>query len=197
MLIGSFVYFDVVVLVILLTFFIPFWIFRLLAWQLFSYSGLRELVGERDLLEFFWTIIPTGTVAFLCYLNLRFLCQEVPPIEGDIIKVIGRQWYWRYDYFSGLSYDSLMLDLLDEVDKPLRARYGVPCSLLIRSSDVIHCFSIPDLGLKVDAIPGRVNQISFLPDRIGVYAGYCAELCGAGHAYMPVILEVVVGSGLK
>lgn len=90
-----------------------------------------------------------------------------------------------------------MGDFVSRVDKPLYAFYSVPCSLLVTSSDVIHSFSIPDLTIKADAVPGRVNWLLFVPDRLGVFVGYCTELCGAGHAYMPVVLEVLSRACLK
>jgi len=84
-----------------------------------------------------------------------------------------------------------MTDLIRGVDKPLRLFFQSPCNILVTSADVIHSFSIPDLGIKVDAIPGRINQNYLFPDRMGIFSGYCTELCGAGHAYMPVVLEVL------
>lgn len=91
------------------------------------------------------------------------------------------------------NYDSLMADFIDSVDKPLRLTYKVSTCVLVTSSDVIHSFALPELNLKVDAIPGRVNQTLFYPDRLGTFVGYCRELCGAGHAYMPIVVEVVRG----
>lgn len=88
-----------------------------------------------------------------------------------------------------------MTDFVGCVDKPLRLDYLVPQCLLITSADVIHSFSVPTLSLKCDAVPGRVNQITFTPDRLGVFVGYCRELCGAGHAYMPIVVEVVKSTG--
>lgn len=87
-----------------------------------------------------------------------------------------------------------MLDFLGSVDKPLRLFYKVPACLLVTSADVIHSFALPSFKLKVDAVPGRINQVSFCPDRLGVFVGYCRELCGAGHAYMPIVVEVVMRS---
>lgn len=84
-----------------------------------------------------------------------------------------------------------MVDLLMGVDKPLRLFYGVPSYLLVTSADVVHSFSVPDVGVKVDAIPGRINQVAVFPDRLGVFVGFCTELCGAGHSYMPVVVEVL------
>lgn len=109
------------------------------------------------------------------------------------VKVVGRQWYWSYEmpgFESG--YDSVMTDFIDSVDKPLRVNLYDFYHLIITSSDVIHSFSVPELHLKVDAIPGRINQNVFFADRLGVFVGYCRELCGAGHAYMPIVIESVM-----
>lgn len=84
-----------------------------------------------------------------------------------------------------------MLDLLDGVDKPLRIGLRDICTLAVTSADVIHSFSVPEFNLKMDAIPGRINQTRFCAYRLGVFVGYCTELCGAGHGYMPVVVEVV------
>ena len=90
-----------------------------------------------------------------------------------------------------MSYDSFMTDFVGGVDKPLRLGVKVPYHLLVSSRDVIHSFSLPEYKLKMDGVPGRVNQIFFCPERLGVFVGYCSELCGAGHAYMPIVVEVV------
>ena len=84
-----------------------------------------------------------------------------------------------------------MRDFVKGVDKPLRLRVKVSYRLLVTSADVIHSFSVPECNLKIDGIPGRINQIYFCPERLGVFVGYCRELCGAGHAYMPIVVEVV------
>lgn len=88
-------------------------------------------------------------------------------------------------------YDSVIGDFVDSVDKPLRLAWGDSYCFYVTSADVIHSFRIPFLGVKVDAVPGRINQFPFIPDSCGRHVGYCSELCGAGHAYMPIVLEVV------
>lgn len=84
-----------------------------------------------------------------------------------------------------------MTDFVDSVDKPLCLELHNYYHLVVTSSDVIHSFSLPELNLKVDAIPGRLNQRVIFADHLGRFVGYCRELCGAGHAYMPIVLEVV------
>lgn len=94
-------------------------------------------------------------------------------------------------------YDSVMLDFIDRVDKPLRLFFNIHYRFVVTSADVIHSFSVPRFGLKMDAVPGRINQMRFTPDRLGVFVGYCTELCGAGHGYMPVVVEVVRSPSLS
>ena len=109
------------------------------------------------------------------------------------IKVVGRQWYWTYNYDSedGTEYDSVMSDFVIGVDKPIRMVLKDNYRFLVTSSDVIHSFSIPEFNVKLDAIPGRLNFTAFTPEHFGIFIGYCTELCGAGHAYMPIVVEVV------
>lgn len=80
---------------------------------------------------------------------------------------------------------------MTRVDKPMQLEQGNYYRLLVASEDVIHGFSVPDLGIKIDAIPGRLNSVVFFADRFGVFVGYCTELCGVGHGYMPVVIEIV------
>lgn len=188
---GGFMYFDLIFLILFLCCYIPAWVFCVLGWQVSTFKGISVLSHEKGFLEFFWTVIPTGAIGIMCLLNLQFLVVEQGTVVGDVVKVVGRQWYWTYEPLDREEFDSLMTDFVTGVDKPLRVFYGDPCHFLVTSADVIHSFSVPDACMKVDAIPGRVNQHIFYPDRMGVLSGYCTELCGAGHAYMPVVLEVV------
>lgn len=153
---------------------------------------MTSLRKESKLVEFAWTVVPTVAVSILCFFNL--LCVGDEPVFGvvDVVKAIGCQWYWSYE-IEGVedSYDSVMSDFIDSVDKPLRVSHGVPHILIVTASDVIHSLALPSFKLKLDAIPGRINQTIFYPDRMGIFVGYCRELCGAGHAFMPMVVEVI------
>nr|UDU84926.1 cytochrome c oxidase subunit 2 [Glypthelmins quieta] len=192
MLLFNMLYLDLILYVIVLCSFIPIWVFLVLGWQVSGGNDLTSLDNENNWVEFAWTVFPTLAVGYLCFLNLLCLGDEPTFGVSDIVKAVGCQWYWSYD-IAGVegSYDSLMTDFLTSVDKPLRVVYQTPYILLITSSDVIHSFAVPSFNLKMDAIPGRINQVVFCPDRMGVFAGYCSELCGAGHAFMPIVIEVV------
>nr|YP_009938513.1 cytochrome c oxidase subunit II [Prosthogonimus cuneatus]QNU39797.1 cytochrome c oxidase subunit II [Prosthogonimus cuneatus] len=194
----NFLYLDLSGYILLLCVFIPVWVFLMLCWQLSCVADIPLLDSEDNLVELVWTVLPTLLVSLLCFLNLQCLGCEGYRVFTGVVKVVGHQWFWSYDVVDGSgSYDSLMLDFIDSVDKPLRLSYLGVYSLLITSADVIHSFAVPAYNLKVDAIPGRVNQILFCPDRLGVFVGYCSELCGAGHAYMPIVMEVVMRKSLS
>nr|WSP01973.1 cytochrome c oxidase subunit 2 [Allocreadium lobatum] len=170
--------------------FIPLWVLMVLGWQVFTVSGVSEMNNESKLLELFWTMMPTFSVMLLCYFNLRCMQgYDKLPVK-DIIKIVGRQWYWSYETPSESMYDSMMLDFMNSVDKPLCLDFKSTYMFLMTSSDVIHSFAMPQFHLKSDAMPGRVNDLYFSPDRMGVFVGYCSELCGAGHAYMPMVVEI-------
>ena len=120
-------------------------------------------------------------------------------IDSNIsIKVIGNQWYWSYNYKDILEFDSYpsqdlskgYFRLLD-TDEHLILPSNTPIRFLITASDVLHSWSIPALGIKMDAIPGRLNQIGMEIYRPGLYFGQCMEICGVGHYFMPITLRVV------
>lgn len=192
-LIGNVIYEGLIFYMVALCSFIPAWVFIVLAWQIFRVYKLRSSNNESNWVEWAWTLIPTAMVSYLCLLKVMCMAEDLPVRIEAIIKVIGRQWYWTYEitgFESG--YDSVMVDFISCVDKPLRINLYDFYHLIVTSSDVIHSFALPDLNVKVDAIPGRVNQCVFYSDKLGLTVGYCRELCGAGHAYMPIVLETVV-----
>nr|YP_009516741.1 cytochrome c oxidase subunit II [Paragonimus heterotremus]ATD85504.1 cytochrome c oxidase subunit II [Paragonimus heterotremus]AYE67513.1 cytochrome c oxidase subunit II [Paragonimus heterotremus] len=191
-------YSEMVGYISFLSAFIPIWVFLVLGWQLCSSYGTAALRNESDLLEFFWTVVPSVCVGFLCFLNLGCLGNDLILKTRGLVKVIGRQWYWSYDLNDGQGlYDSVMSDFIDGVDKPLRVYADTPYNLSITSSDVIHSFALPVVNLKVDAIPGRLNNTFFCMNHVGIFVGYCSELCGAGHAYMPIVVEAVEKAFIK
>lgn len=171
--------------------FIPMWVFMVLIYQI-SLGGVVALDHENRVVELVWTVVPTLIVGGLCFLNLQYLSNESVIESAKVVKIVGRQWYWSYELPDEAgSYDSFMSDFVNGVDKPLRLNVKVPYHLLVTSADVIHSFALPEFNLKVDGIPGRINQVFFCSDRLGVFVGYCSELCGAGHSYMPIVMEVV------
>nr|ALD62347.1 cytochrome c oxidase subunit 2 [Echinostoma hortense] len=185
-------YLDLICFIILVCAFIPAWILLVLGWQICSLDIDSAHNNESDIVEFFWTVVPSATVMIMCYLNVNCMTLEIMDSPTSVVKVVGHQWYWNYDLGAGVIYDSIMGAFVDSVNKPLRLIGGVVTQVLITSADVIHSFSVPALNLKLDAIPGRLNGVSCVSNCFGIYTGYCTELCGAGHAYMPVVIEVVM-----
>ena len=153
--------------------------------------------------ETIWTILPAFILLFLAFPSLRllYLMDEIrrPLIT---VKALGHQWYWRYEYadFYDLEFDSYIISTEDldigqfrllEVDHRVVIPIGVEVRFLVSSADVIHAWTIPALGVKVDAIPGRLNQLGFSFNRPGVFYGQCSEICGSNHSFMPIVLERV------
>lgn len=153
--------------------------------------------------ETIWTILPAVTLVLLAIPSLRllYLIDEInsPSIT---IKAIGHQWYWRYEYsdFPNIQFDSYILPTSElnigeyrllEVDNRIVIPIQLEVRLLITSADVIHSWALPGIGIKIDAIPGRLNQLGFSVRRPGVYYGQCSEICGANHTFIPIAVEVV------
>lgn len=162
---------------------------------------------ENPTLEFFWTIVPAGILSLIAIPSLQLLYKLDNFIEPDLtIKAIGNQWYWSYEFSDfqtegkEISYESYLLraeDLkigdfrLRDVDNRLTIPVNTTNRVIVTSNDVIHCFTIPSMGFKIDAFPGRLNQIFFKSDRPGLFSGGCSEICGSEHGYMPITMEVV------
>nr|YP_011003932.1 cytochrome c oxidase subunit 2 [Dactylogyrus simplex]WPS93110.1 cytochrome c oxidase subunit 2 [Dactylogyrus simplex] len=190
---SNILYFDIVSYASCLCMFITIAVVSLLLLLVWGMQGVYAVKSEDSAIELIWTVIPTFWVLLLCAMNVGMILGDNEGGVRNSVKVVGRQWYWSYDY-EGEEYDSYMSSLINNVDKPVQLVYGAPTRLLVTSSDVIHSFSVPDLGIKVDAIPGRINQVSYTPDRVGSFVGYCSELCGTGHSYMPIVVEVITPS---
>ena len=156
--------------------------------------------------EVAWTIIPIIILVFIGAFSLPVLFKQQEIPEGDInIKVTGYQWYWGYEYTDhDFGFDSFMLtrDELEEhgysQDEYLLATNtavvvpkGKTVVMRVTGADVIHSWTIPAFGVKQDAVPGRLAELWFTPEREGVYFGQCSELCGKDHAYMPITVKVV------
>nr|YP_009138987.1 cytochrome c oxidase subunit II [Clinostomum complanatum]AJR28005.1 cytochrome c oxidase subunit II [Clinostomum complanatum] len=191
MVLNELIYFDLTFFLVAVSVFIPGWVFSVLAFQLMGNVGVVKLNNDNGWVEFFWTVIPALAVSIMCYFNTQIILLENAQYVGYPLKITGRQWYWTYQLPSGVVYDSVMGEFIDSVGKPARLIWGLPYKLLVTSDDVIHSFSLPDFMLKVDAIPGRVNARGLHADRLGCFVGYCSELCGAGHSYMPIVVEII------
>nr|YP_009387527.1 cytochrome c oxidase subunit II [Nauphoeta cinerea]ARS88096.1 cytochrome c oxidase subunit II [Nauphoeta cinerea]QHD59281.1 cytochrome oxidase subunit II [Nauphoeta cinerea] len=158
---------------------------------------------EGQLIEVAWTIAPAIILIFIAIPSLRllYLMDEInnPAVT---LKTIGHQWYWSYEYsdFLKIEFDSYMIPqnemnnqdfrLLD-VDNRATLPMNTFIRIIITATDVLHSWTIPSLGVKADATPGRLNQTSFLISRPGLFYGQCSEICGANHSFMPIVIESV------
>nr|AHA52585.1 cytochrome c oxidase subunit II [Sigalphus bicolor] len=156
---------------------------------------------HNQLIEIVWTFIPMSVLMFLAIPSLKILYMIEEMIKPFLtIKILGNQWYWNYEYsdFYNLEFDSFMLingtknyfRLLD-VDNHLILPFNFYARNLVSSNDVIHSWTIPTLGVKYDAVPGRLNQFITLFNRPGLYYGQCSEICGVNHSFMPIVLESI------
>ena len=159
---------------------------------------INRTLLERHTIEVIWTILPAIILVFIAFPSLRllYMLDEVYTPEVSI-KSVGHQWYWSYEYsdFINVEFDSyLVLDKrlrLLEVDNRVILPFNTHIRVLVSSRDVIHAWTVPSLGVKVDAIPGRLNQLRILLNRPGLFFGQCSEICGAQHSFMPIVVESV------
>nr|UFX34265.1 cytochrome c oxidase subunit II [Kozhantshikovia vernalis] len=168
---------------------------------LFFNNYNNNLLLENQMIELIWTIVPAITLIFIAFpsLHLLYLLDELnnPLIT---LKTIGHQWYWSYEYsdFKNIEFDSYMLQdnnsnlfrLLD-TDNRVVIPFNSQIRILITATDVIHSWSIPSLGIKIDANPGRINQTNFFINHPGIYFGQCSEICGTNHSFMPITIESI------
>nr|WMV00274.1 cytochrome oxidase subunit II [Kikihia paxillulae] len=164
---------------------------------------INRLLLEGQLIEFIWTLLPAMTLIFIALPSLRLLYM-LDEINNPLLtlKIIGHQWYWSYEYsdFSDVEFDSYMKSMnemnknefrLLDVDNRVILPFNIQVRLLVSSFDVIHSWAMPSMSLKVDAVPGRLNQMSMLISRPGVSYGQCSEICGANHSFMPIVVESI------
>lgn len=155
---------------------------------------------EGQELEIIWTVLPAVFLIFIAFPSLRLLYLIEEFESYDItVKLLGRQWYWSYEYrdFESCAFDSYIsrdeervFRMLD-VDNRLLVPFNTNIRMIISGADVIHSWTIPSLGIKADAIPGRLNQLSLNFNRVGIYFGECSEICGANHSFIPIKMVVV------
>ncbi|MFW6027698.1 MAG: cytochrome c oxidase subunit II [bacterium] len=165
--------------------------------------------AHNTLLEVIWTAIPVLILVAIAVPSFRllFYADQVPEEVDLTVKATGYQWYWGYEYpdqeipeyFStmlqdedlGTDYFGNKQPRLLATDNDLVVPVGKTVRVIVTAGDVIHNFAMPSMGLKVDAIPGRLNEAWFKATRVGMFYGQCSELCGVGHAYMPISIRVV------
>nr|YP_009368247.1 cytochrome c oxidase subunit 2 [Lepilemur sahamalazensis]ADP68365.1 cytochrome c oxidase subunit 2 [Lepilemur sahamalazensis] len=153
--------------------------------------------------ETVWTILPAVILILIALPSLRILyMMDEITTPSLTVKTLGHQWYWSYEYtdYENLCFDSYMVPMLDlksgdlrllEVDNRVTLPTEMSIRMLVSSEDVLHSWTVPSLGVKTDAIPGRLNQVTLMTSRPGIYYGQCSEICGANHSFMPVVLELI------
>nr|YP_009029748.1 cytochrome c oxidase subunit II [Graphium mullah]AHY24031.1 cytochrome c oxidase subunit II [Graphium mullah] len=171
--------------------------------NLFFNKYINRFLLEGQMIELIWTITPAITLIFIALPSLRLL-YLLDELNNPLItlKSIGHQWYWSYEYsdFNNVEFDSYMLQyeknspmnfrLLD-VDNRVVLPMNNQIRVLVTATDVIHSWTIPSLGIKIDANPGRLNQTSLFINRPGIFFGQCSEICGANHSFMPIVIESI------
>nr|YP_010758747.1 cytochrome c oxidase subunit II [Pollicipes pollicipes]ACN91111.1 cytochrome c oxidase subunit 2 [Pollicipes pollicipes]WEW79649.1 cytochrome c oxidase subunit 2 [Pollicipes pollicipes] len=158
---------------------------------------------EGHFIEIIWTVAPALLLIFIALpsLHLLYLLDEYDS-PSLTIKSMGHQWYWSYEYsdFLDVEFDSYMIPSKDleenqfrliEVDNRMIVPMNTYIRILVSSTDVIHSWTVPSLSVKADAVPGRLNQLTFLINRPGLFFGQCSEICGANHSFMPIVVESI------
>ena len=158
---------------------------------------------HNTLIEIAWTLIPIVILMVIAVPSFKLLFLQLNVPAADLtVKATGKQWYWSYSYPDNgqFEFDSLMLKegerkegqpRLLAVDNEMVVPVNKTVRVITTGSDVIHSFAVPSFGIKIDAVPGRINETWFTATREGVYYGQCSELCGKDHAFMPIMVRVV------
>jgi len=173
---------------------------------------LSEGIYHNTFIEIVWTIVPALILAIIAVPSFALLYSLEELVEPTLtVKVTGNQWYWSYEYsncknpdlaehIDGKKFDSYMIPTEDleegnlrllEVDNRLLLPVKTHISVIVTASDVLHCWAVPSLGVKVDACPGRLNQTSMFIKREGTFYGQCSEICGVNHGFMPIVVDGV------
>lgn len=202
---------DIMFFLVAISIFVSYMLIRIiLAYRVENTNTIRTLtLQHHTLMEVIWTLVPAVILMFIALPSYILIYNMDELIDPKItLKVIGHQWYWSYEYSDitkekfdeeGIAFDSYMVPSDDlapigalrllEVDNRVVLPIHTSIRLLITSSDVIHSWAVPSLGIKLDACPGRLNQIGVNINRIGVFYGQCSEICGVNHSFMPIAVE--------
>nr|YP_011010474.1 cytochrome c oxidase subunit 2 [Halobates flaviventris]WPW47102.1 cytochrome c oxidase subunit 2 [Halobates flaviventris] len=176
----------------------------LIAWIMFKMlfnKMINRFMMENQMIEIIWTIIPAMILILIALPSLRILYMMDETKNPTLtIKAIGHQWYWSYEYsdFKNIEFESYMkpeseIEMnefrLLETDNRIMLPMNNQIRIIVTATDVLHSWTIPSLGIKIDAIPGRLNQGSMFINRPGIMYGQCSEICGANHSFMPIMIE--------
>jgi cytochrome c oxidase subunit 2 len=157
---------------------------------------------HNTVLEVLWTVVPIVILTLIAIPSFKLLYYQNTIPESDMtIKAIGSQWYWTYEYpDEGFEFDALPVDKADigpdqiyllSADNDIVVPVGKIVRVIVTANSVIHAFAVPSLGVKIDAVPGRLNETWFYINEPGMYYGQCSEICGTGHSFMPIAIRAV------
>lgn len=199
---------DIMAIIVVVGVFV-FWMLARVLWRFrASRPGLPEKLIHGTLIEIIWTLTPSFILLAIAVPSFALLYSVDEVVDPAVtIKAIGHQWYWSYEYSdytegddAAIAFDSYMVaddDLepgatrLLETDRHVVLPVDTHVRVIITAADVLHSWAVPSLGVKCDAVPGRLNQVGLLIKRPGLFYGQCSELCGANHAFMPIVVEAV------
>ena len=193
---------DYIIMFLFSILFFVGWLF----FYILSFRKINKYLIDLHILELIWTLVPILILLFIAYPSLYLLyLTESQPTTSITVKVIAHQWYWEYQYdtaSNNKTFDSYInqpsvsgIRNLD-VDNRIAIPAHLNSLLLISSADVLHCFTVPMLGVKVDAVPGRLNYLTLSPNQTGIFYGQCSELCGSNHSYIPIVVESISPSDI-
>ena len=192
---------------LILIFIISFVRYIIISILLNNYININLL--ESQIIECIWTIIPAVILIQIAIPSLLLLYILDESVDSSLtLKVLGHQWYWSYEYTdfwsvsnnTQIEFDSYIVPTNDlerrifrllDVDNRTVVPFNVHVRMLISSADVLHAWTVPSLGVKADAVPGRLNQVKFVSQRPGIFFGQCSEICGANHRFMPIVIEII------
>lgn len=186
-------------------------VLALLVWVMIRYNEKANPEPKKfthnTLVEVIWTVVPIIILIVIAVPSFKLLYMEDDHSKAEMtVKTTGHQWYWSYEYpdHGGLSFDAIMLtkeevaaagrpsdEYLLATDNAMVVPEDTRVRVLVTGADVLHAWTIPAFGIKIDAVPGRINETWFQAEKPGVYFGQCSELCGARHGYMPIAIEAL------
>lgn len=194
-------------LLLVICFAIPIFVLIMMVYICLRFNRKKNPVPSKNThntrLEIIWTTIPILILVAIAIPSLRLHYYMERDVNADMtLKVVGYQWYWHYEYpdSGGVNFDSYIIKGKDlkptdhrllTVDNRLVVPVDTKIRVLVTGADVIHSFAIPAFGIKRDAVPGRLNETWFEATKIGTFYGQCSELCGVGHGFMPIVVDVV------
>nr|YP_009476695.1 cytochrome c oxidase subunit 2 [Proteomonas sulcata]AVM81188.1 cytochrome c oxidase subunit 2 [Proteomonas sulcata] len=199
---------DLLFLLTVIGIFVGWVLFRTTYLFYHTRNPIASQITHGSTIEIIWTITPSLILMVIAVPSFALLYSMDEVIDPVVtVKVIGHQWYWSYEYSdyadkegNSISFDSYMLATEDlspgqlrllDVDNRVVLPTNTHVRVLVTAADVLHSWAVPSLGVKMDACPGRLNQISLFIKREGVFYGQCSELCGINHGFMPIVVEAV------